>query len=467
MKVRLLGIALVCWLSVMAGSAQNWSVRLESFLDQSALLKTSEAGIAVYNLTADSLVFLHQADKLYRPASTEKVITAVTALTTLGTDYPFVTRVAYTGEIQDSVLKGDLYVIGSFDPVFMEKDLEKFSEALANRGIHRIAGRLVGDVSLMDSVYWGPGWSWDDTPFSFQPYLSPLMLNRGCVEVTVHPAAKGVQGRVEVSPASDYYWVENRSVSRTPSAGKLVITRDWLNQGNHIQVSGCVSARRSQALNLYDSKAFFLETFRYQLAKRGIAVNGLGYEECPSGARELVRCTHPMKNVLKEALKESDNLAAEALFYHVGKHVTGKTRSLSNSDGQAAVGKIMKDLVGMDPENYNIADGSGVSLYNYVSPRLLLSYLNYAYRNPSVFHPFYDCLPIAGIDGTLANRMKGGRAYRNVRAKTGTVTGVSSLAGYVKAANGDWLSFVIINQNVLKGRQARLFQDELCEILAN
>lgn len=88
MKVRLLGIAFVCWLSVMAGSAQNWSVRLESFLDQSALLKTSEAGIAVYNLTADSLVFLHQADKLYRPASTEKVITAVTALTTLGTDYP-------------------------------------------------------------------------------------------------------------------------------------------------------------------------------------------------------------------------------------------------------------------------------------------------------------------------------------------------------------------------------------------
>lgn len=106
-----------------------------------------------------------------------------------------------------------------------------------------------------------------------------------------------------------------------------------------------------------------------------------------------------MKNVLKEALKESDNLAAEALFYHVGKHVTGKTRSLSNSDGQAAVGKIMKDLVGMDPENYNIADGSGVSLYNYVSPRLLLSYLNYAYRNPSVFHPFMIACPSQELTG--------------------------------------------------------------------
>lgn len=467
MKMRQIGVCLVCWLSVMTGMAQNWAGRLGQFLDKSPLLETSEVGIMVYDLTSDSLVFAHQADKLYRPASTEKVITSVTALAKLGTDYPFVTRVAHTGEIRDSVLKGDVYVVGDFDPVFMEKDLERFSDSLLEHGIRRIEGKLIGDVSLMDSVYWGPGWSWDDTPYSFQPYLSPLMLNRGCVEVTVEPAGKGLQGTVEVSPLSDYYQVENRSVSQTPSAGKLVITRDWLEQGNCIQVSGCISAKRTKTLNLYNSKAFFLETFRYQLAQWGIQVDSLGYGNCPLEARELVRCTHPLEDVLKVTLKKSDNLAAEALFYHVGKHCTEKERSLSNADGQTGVLKYMKQLTGMNPDRFSIADGSGVSLYNYVSPHLLLSYLNYAYRHPAVFQPFYDCLPIAGIDGTLANRMKKGRAYRNVRAKTGTVTGVSSLAGYVKAANGNWLSFVIINQNVLKGRQARLFQDELCEILAN
>ncbi|MCF2576394.1 D-alanyl-D-alanine carboxypeptidase/D-alanyl-D-alanine-endopeptidase [Phocaeicola barnesiae] len=467
MKIREIGTIFVCWLSVMTGMAQNLAGRLGQFLDESPLLETSEVGVMVYDLTSDSLVFAHQADKLYRPASTEKVITAVTALATLGTDYPFVTQVAYTGEVKDSILKGDVYVIGAFDPVFMEKDLERFSDTLAGKGIRRIEGKLIGDVSLMDSVYWGPGWSWDDTPYSFQPYLSPLMLNRGCVEVTVQPAAKGLQGTVEVSPSSDYYQVENRSVSRTPSAGKLVITRDWLEQGNRIQVAGCISAKRTKTLNLYDSKAFFLETFRYQLANRGIQVDSVGYGECPIGAKELVRCTHPLTDVLKVTLKKSDNLAAEALFYHVGKHGTDKGGSLGNLDGQVAIRKYMKELVGMDPDRYSIADGSGVSLYNYISPHLLLSYLNYAYRHPVIFQPFYDCLPIAGIDGTLANRMKKGKTYRNVRAKTGTVTGVSSLAGYVKAGNGHWLSFVIINQNVLKGRQARLFQDELCEILAN
>ncbi len=468
MEIRQIGVFFVCWLmSMLTGMAQNWTGRLGQFLDKSSLLETSEVGVMVYDLTSDSLVFAHQADKLYRPASTEKIITSVTALATLGTDYPFVTQVAYTGEVKDSILKGDVYVIGAFDPVFMEKDLERFSDTLAEKGIRRIEGKLIGDVSLMDSVYWGPGWSWDDTPYSFQPYLSPLMLNRGCVEVTVEPAAKGLQGTVEVSPLSDYYQVENRSVSRTPSAGKLVITRDWLEQGNRIQVSGCISVKRTKTLNLYNSKAFFLKTFRYQLSQRGIQVDSLDYGDCPAEARELVCCIHPLTDVLKVTLKKSDNLAAEALFYHVGKHCTRKERSLSNADGQTGILKYMKELTGMNPDQFSIADGSGVSLYNYVSPHLLLSYLNYAYRHPAVFQPFYDCLPIAGIDGTLANRMKKGKAYRNVRAKTGTVTGVSSLAGYVKAINGHWLSFVIINQNVLKGRQARLFQDELCEILAN
>ena len=125
----------------------------------------------------------------------------------------------------------------------------------------------------------------------------------------------------------------------------------------------------------------------------------------------------------------------------------------------------MKEALGFNPEHYKIVDGSGVSLYNYVSPRLLLEYLKYAYYHREVFLPFYESLPIAGIDGTLKYRMKKTSAYRNVRAKTGSVTGVSSLAGYAKAANGHQLAFVIINQNVMKLRKAREFQDKICMIL--
>ena len=127
----------------------------------------------------------------------------------------------------------------------------------------------------------------------------------------------------------------------------------------------------------------------------------------------------------------------------------------------------MRTALGFNPDNYKIADGSGVSMYNYVSPRLLLEYLKYAYYHRGIFLPLYDSLPIAGVDGTLQNRMKQGKAKGNVRAKTGSVTGVSSLAGYVKAGNGHQLAFVIINQNVLKLSRARAFQDKLCDMLAH
>ena len=163
-------------------------------------------------------------------------------------------------------------------------------------------------------------------------------------------------------------------------------------------------------------------------------------------------------------MKESDNLCAESMFYHLALHYAQKER-VTDNDGSDAINHFIKEKLGLNPDYYNIVDGSGVSLYNYISPRLLLEYLKYAYYHAEIFQPFYEALPIAGVDGTLSSRMKKSKAYKNVHAKTGTVTGVSSLAGYAKAPNGHQLAFAIINQNVMKSRQARTFQDKVCDIL--
>ena len=163
-------------------------------------------------------------------------------------------------------------------------------------------------------------------------------------------------------------------------------------------------------------------------------------------------------------MKESDNLCAESMFYHLALHYAQKKR-VTDNDGSDAINHFIKEKLGLNPDYYNIVDGSGVSLYNYISPRLLLEYLKYAYYHAEIFQPFYEALPIAGVDGTLSSRMKKSKAYKNVHAKTGTVTGVSSLAGYAKAPNGHQLAFAIINQNVMKSRQARTFQDKVCDIL--
>ena len=466
MKKITLGI-LFCWLAGML-HAQTLAQRLDSLLND-PLLKTSEVGITVFDLTAGKPLFRYQDEKLYRPASTEKVITSVTALAQLGTTYTMDTQLRYTGSIENDTLKGNLYLIGGFDPEFMEADLDSLVDAIAQSGIRYISDSLVADVSMMDSTYWGPGWSWDDVPNSFQPYLSPLMLNRGCVDVLVSPTAKDSLAEVTCSPASDYYQVSNQAISHNPMAGKLKITRNWLHNGNQIQVSGNVTRSTTETLSIYDSKGYFFQTLISKLKARGIEASQNTYADCPQANDSLMVTTlytkyRPIQEVLKQALKESDNLCAEAMFHHLAKQYTPHKR-ISFEDGTDAINDFMKKNLGFNPDYYRIADGSGVSLYNYISPKLLLEYLKYAYYHSEVFHPFYDALPIAGVDGTLQYRMKKTSAFRKVHAKTGSVTGVSSLAGYAKASNGHQLAFVIINQNVMKLRQARAFQDKICHLL--
>ena len=200
--------------------AQSLQHKLDSLLVNTSLLKTSEVGITIFDLTTGQTLFQHQDEKLYRPASTEKVITSVTALAKLGTDYTMDTRLQYTGEIVNDTLKGNLYLIGGFDPELMDEDLDSLVEAVAQSGIRHLTDSLIADVSMTDSVFWGPGWSWDDVPHSFQPYLSPLMLNRGCVDITVMPTTKDSIPDVICVPASDFYQVNNNAISHQPQAGK-------------------------------------------------------------------------------------------------------------------------------------------------------------------------------------------------------------------------------------------------------
>lgn len=448
--------------------AQSLAERLERFISSADLLETSEVGISVFDLTEDKSVYTYQDTKLYRPASIEKIITAVTALSELGSNYQYHTRLAYTGTLsKDSILYGNLYVIGGFDPEFMEEDMDRLTEAVHRAGIRFVRGALVGDVSMTDSIYWGSGWSWDDTPYYFQPYLSPLMLNRGCVNVTVIPGDKGGKPKVKVLPESDYYIVDNQAESYVVGAGKLDVTRNWLSNGNIIRVKGNVNRPTTETLNIYSAKGdFFLQTFAYQLRKKGVSVEEIKYDVCPEEHVLLCTVSRPFDLVLKRALKKSDNLAAESIFYSLAAHRLERP-FVGYEDARKVIYQFMRDSIGGVPEDYNIVDGSGVSLYNYISPDLLMRYLKYAYNRQNVFNPFYDALPIAGVDGTLCFRMRKGRVFRNVRAKTGTVTGVSSLAGYVKASDGHLLAFIIINQNVLKGKEARIFQDKICEILSN
>lgn len=214
---------------------------------------------------------------------------------------------------------------------------------------------------------------------------------------------------------------------------------------------------------LISRRDVFVKRFVDRLRDEGVVVEAdtvAGRQ--PGGAYEVGTRTHTIDQVLMPMMKESDNLCAEALFYQLGAS-TGAHPATAR-DARTVVRRLV-EKVGLRPSDYRIADGSGLSLYNYVTAELEVMLLRYAYQNTNIYMHLLPSLPVAGEDGTLRRRMSGAFTSGNVKAKTGSVTAISSLAGYCTAANGHVLCFAIINQGIRRGSEGRAFQDRVCEAL--
>ena len=378
-----------------------------SFLAQEAEGYYYNTGICVYDLTADSHLFGYNEYRMMRPASTQKMLTAVSALDILGPDHQYRTSLCASGDVvTDSlgrkVLDGDLYVVGDFDPEIDKDDIKAMAEAVRRAGIVSVRGRVLADVSMKDTLILGNGWCWDDS----QPFLTPLSLS-----------------------GSDY---QCRNYKNNLSRPELRFCEELVSQlsRQHVSVSG------SPAVG------------------RGICSGS-------AGIRQLYAVSHPLSHFLPQMMKKSDNLYAESMFFQLGAEVK---RGAGWKESASQVEKVV-ERAGESLSFMVVADGSGLSLYNYVTPMTEVAMLRYAYRNKTIFSALYASLPIAGVDGTLASRMKSGRACNNVRAKTGTVSGVSCLTGYATASNGHMLAFSIMSNGVRSASEGRAFQDRVCEAL--
>lgn len=364
-----------------------WPKNVQADIDElleSKMFQTSQVGIMVYDLDADSAIYRHNERQLMRPASTMKTITAITALDRLGGSYQFKTDLCYTGRVDSTTLYGDVYCVGGFDPRFNRDDMQAFAEALRKMGVDTIRGNLYADRSMKNADLLGEGWCWDDD----NPVLSPLVFQR---------------------------------------------------------------------------KDNFMDKFLEAIHRSGIVLTGnISEKRKPEDASCIVSRFHTIDQILNRMLKQSDNLYAESMYYQIAAS-TGN-RPATAKDAKTIERQLISRL-GLDPSRYRLADGSGLSLYNYVSPELEIRFLRYAYQNQNIYNHLYPALPIAGIDGTLKKRMHSQFTQGNVHAKTGTVEGISSLCGYLTAANGHHLCFSIINQGVMHGSNGRAFQDKVCYIL--
>ena len=461
------------------------------------LPKGANVALMAYDLNERRTLYTYQADKLGRPASNMKLLTTIAALDREEADEPFRTEVwaESTGQgrevmpaegiqqvaqqtAQQDTLYGNLYVVGGMDPEFDDAALDSLVAQVARQPYTVICGSVYGDVSLRDSLPYGNGWCWDDIPYDYQPWLSPLMLCKGVVQVKATPSpVKGEPAQLSFTPSSSYYTVDNQTQSRTPEAGSFHVERNWMTQSNHLVVGGNVDRPRSSSLTLHGSAELFMHTFVERLQARGVSLIDTltraplsapvyAWRALPDDSTAtswlVARYETAMQDVVKQVMKESDNLNTEALLTRLGAQSTGH-RHIHTEDGLKAVRELIKRL-GLNPKDYNLADGCGLSNYNAISPELLVAFLRHAHSRTDLFQKLYKALPVAGVDGTLKGRMKkGSPAYGHVHPKPGTISGISSLSGYLQGRSGHWIAFSIMNQNQLSGRDARRMQDILCE----
>ena len=362
---------------------QNLQTRLDTLLENE-LFERSQLGLLVYDLTADSVLYHRGEKQTLRPASTMKLLTAITALDRLGGNYQFRTSLRYSGEVVDSVLTGNLYCVGGMDPMFDIIDMNAFVESVLGLGVKTIRGNLVAVTSFKDNLLLGEGWCWDDD----NPQLSPLLVSR---------------------------------------------------------------------------KDEFMSKFVEMLRAAGVEVDApITTGALPKESLTICTRSHTLREILLPMMKDSDNLYAESVFYQAASTVA--SRPATAAHGRQAVKETL-GKAGVKDIQYRIADGSGLSLYNYVTPELMVKLLIYAYRHRNIYIELFPSLPVAGQDGTLKKRMVKSPANGRVRAKTGTVTGVTTLAGYCASLNGHMLVFSIMNQGTLKIAEGRNFQDQVCEIM--
>ena len=424
--------------------------------------------------TGDTLYSLN-AGKLFLPASNMKIVTGAVALALLGPDFRFRTTFAAQGTLADSALHGDLVVHGRGDPSVsdhMRGDamlaLWQVADSLVARGVRHITGHiLAGDDVFPDAAY-GYGWAWDDFQQPYAAGIDELFFNEGFARVTLRGGASaGAPVSASVTPAPAYPPLRVQAITVAPDSifpaagsapGLFVSHAEAIPDASTggMVVTGQLAPFDTVTLRVVypDQRTAYLTALRDALLARGITVGDTTtppprvVDEVPEHGvfttldTLFVYESPPLREVLAALEKPSQNQIAEILLKTIGLERTG----VGTADSGRRVVEAQLLAWGVEPDGFLVRDGSGLSRNNYLSPETIVRTLD-AIRRDSLFAAFYDALPIAGIDGTIANRMRGTAAEGNARAKTGYIANARALSGYVTAPNGRMLIFSLLCNN--------------------
>jgi D-alanyl-D-alanine carboxypeptidase/D-alanyl-D-alanine-endopeptidase (penicillin-binding protein 4) len=411
-------------------------------------LKRVSWGIEVRSLDRDEILYARDPQKLLLPASNQKVITLAAAAERLGWDFTFTTELSLTGPIDSGVLYGDLVVTGSGDPSIDDWDgkasglFRQWAAELKARGVSAVTGRVIGNDNRLPDVVLGAGWAWDDLDRSFATGVGALQFNQNTARLIVAPgAAANDPALARIEPAGSGLTLRN-SV-RTSGQGPVTLETRRGAGNTVLDVRGTVplgTAAAVRNVSVVNPTIYFVGALRETLIASGIEIRG-GAVDIDDVADALVLdhrtpiLTHrsaPLSEVALTMMKLSQNLFAETVLQAAG--------------GPPAV-RAQLSAWGIEDGSVMVADGSGLSRYNMATAAAFTAVLTRVYRDERLRGPFKSSLPIAGRDGTLADRMKETAAEGNAHAKTGAFLNARGLSGYVCSADGEPIVFSILANN--------------------
>ncbi|WP_063794325.1 D-alanyl-D-alanine carboxypeptidase/D-alanyl-D-alanine-endopeptidase [Kitasatospora sp. MBT63] len=423
-----------------------------------ARLTGAQSSALVTDAATGEVLYEHAPGALLLPASTLKTVTAAAALDLLGPDHRFTTEVRAAGRRSGPALDGDLVLHGGGDPTLLPADLDALAGEVAAAGITEVTGALRADVTRYDDVPLGADWAWDDQAAYYSPQISALTLTTdtdydpGTVRLTLTPAARpGQPAQVEVTPAEAPVHLSG-SVTTAAAGGAYTVQVDRRPGGNELRLDGALPAdggTGQEWIAVDDPAALATTVFAAALARHGVTVRG-GAATGRAPEADTVLARHdsaPLADLMVPFLKLSNNGIAEHLVKEIGRVAAGHGSWAAGLDRIA--GFLHRS--GLEPTAARQRDGSGLSRRNLLTTRRLTALFGYARTQPW-FHAWYDALPVAGdprrmVGGTLTNRMRGTAAAGRVHAKTGSMTGVDALAGYVERADGRTLAFAVLLNN--------------------
>src|SRR5437762_6916745 len=426
-----------------------------------------EWGLLIMDAETGETLYEQNADRYFVPASNMKLFTTALALAKLGPDYRFHTTLETRASISNGVLTGNLTLVGRGDPNLSnrkfpynlkeefdgppEKVLAELADGVARKGIKEISGDVIGDDSYFPRERYPSGWEIDDMVWEYGAAISAIVVDDNTVTMTLTPGGQsGSPVETSESPATPDFHVENDvTTSAAGAKSDLALTRDP--GASLVVVKGIMPAQgapRKLVLAVEQPAEHAAAVLKHLLEDRGIRVDGVArarHEALRTAADPAVLAEHvsvPLGEAVKLINKISQNLHAEMLLRTVAR----QGGVWATPDDLMKVPQDFYASAGIDPDDVIQSDASGLSRHDLVTPRAVVALLTYAQSQPW-FATYYDSLPVAGVDGTLEDRMKNTPAAGHIHAKTGSVEHVRTLSGFAETPSGRRLIFSFLGNN--------------------